>query len=308
MKKILITGGAGFVGTHLCNYLLDQNNYVICVDNLSTGNKNNIIQNLKNKNFKFIEHDILNKINLKVDGIYHLACPASPIQYQINPINTFKTSIIGTMNIIELALKNNAAMLHASTSEIYGDPAISPQKEEYFGNVNPIGVRACYNESKRAAETLLFDYHRQHQLKIKVCRIFNTYGPIMNHDDGRVVSNFIMQSLKNKPITIYGDGSQTRSFCYISDLIQGLYNFMNKSKKFTGPLNLGNPEVISILNLAKKITHMTKSSSKIIFTKLPEDDPKQRIPDIKLAKKILNWEPKIDLVNGLSKTIQYFNL
>ena len=308
MKKILITGGAGFIGTHLCNYLLDKNNYVICLDNLSTGNKQNILKNLTNKNFKFIEHDILNKLKMEVDEIYHLACPASPIQYQLNPINTFKTSIIGTMNVIELALKNNAAILHASTSEIYGDPLISIQNEEYYGNVNPIGIRACYNESKRAAETLLFDYHRQYKLKIKICRIFNTYGPIMSHDDGRVVSNFIIQALKKKPITIYGDGSQTRSFCYISDLIIGLYNFMNQSENFTGPLNLGNPEVISIVDLAKKITHMTKSNSKIIFTDLPEDDPKQRIPNIKLAQKILNWNPSTNLKTGLSHTIKYFNL
>jgi UDP-glucuronate decarboxylase len=308
MKKILVTGGSGFIGSHLCTELLKNNNYVICIDNLSTGSKNNIAKCLKNNNFKFYEHDILNKINMDVDEIYHLACPASPVQYQINPINTFKTCIIGTMNIIELALKNKAPILHTSTSEIYGDPLTSSQNEKYWGNVNPIGIRACYNEGKRAAETLLFDYHRQHKLNIKVARIFNTYGPNMRPDDGRVISNFILQAMQNKPITIYGDGTQSRSFCYISDLIKALTDLMKIEPQFTGPINIGNPEPISIINLSKKILELIKSDSKIIFKKLPEDDPKKRMPDIELAKKILEWNPEIDLTKGLKNKKIHFSL
>ena len=307
MKKILVTGGAGFIGSHLCKQLIKSDNFVICIDNLSTGNIKNISECLKNENFKFYEHDILNNIDINIDSIYHLACPASPVQYQINPINTFKTCVIGTMNIIELALKNNATIVHASTSEVYGDPLTSCQNEQYWGNVNPIGIRACYNEGKRAAETLLFDYHRKHKLKIKVARIFNTYGPNMCPDDGRVISNFITQAIQNRPITIYGDGTQTRSFCYISDLISALIALKTTNAKFSGPINIGNPKPINILNLSTKILKLIKSESKIIFKKLPEDDPKIRMPDIDLAKKILKWSPNTDLNEGLKKTIKYFN-
>ena len=306
MKKILITGGAGFIGSHLCNFLINQNAHIICLDNFVTGNKKNITENLHKNNFELMEGDITSDINIHIDEIYHFACPASPVQYQINPINTFKTSIIGTLNVIELALKNNATIIHASTSEIYGDPLISPQKEEYWGNVNPIGIRSCYNESKRAAETLLFDYHRQHNLKVKICRIFNTYGTNMSPNDGRVISNFIIQAINNKPITIYGDGSQTRSFCYIDDLITGIVNLMNID--YIGPVNLGNPDTINILELAKIILKLTNSNSEIIFKKLPQDDPKKRRPDITLAKELLNWSPKINLEEGLNKTIEYFNV
>tara|TARA_B100002052_G_scaffold149707_1_gene136702 strand:+ start:235 stop:1164 length:930 start_codon:yes stop_codon:yes gene_type:complete len=308
MKKILVTGGAGFIGSHLCKYLIKKNNYVICVDDLSTGNKNNISALFNYPNFQFINHNILEILNIEVDEIYHFACPASPIQYQINPINTFKTCIIGTMNIIDLALKNNAKILHASTSEIYGDPLQNPQNEEYWGNVNPIGIRSCYNESKRAIESLLFDYKRYKHLELKICRIFNTYGPNMDPNDGRVISNFINQAINNNPITIYGKGNQTRSFCYVADLVDGIFKLMNIGHAIDTPVNLGNPEEISILDLAKKVLLLTNSNSKINYKKLPDDDPRKRKPDIELAKKLLLWSPKINLDDGLKKTISFFNL
>ena len=301
MKRILVAGGAGFIGFHLTKKLLEEGNYVICIDNFLTGQKNNI--NFK-KNFKFIEYDIIRPIDIKVDEIYNLACPASPKQYFKYPIYTTKISVIGTLNLLELASKYNAKYLQASTSEVYGDPEVHPQVEEYRGNVNPIGPRACYDEGKRCAETLCSDFKREKNLDIKIVRIFNTYGPNMALNDGRVVSNFIIQALKNENITIYGDGTQTRSFCYVSDLVDGLIKMMNSN--LMGPINLGNPSEFTILELAKKIINLTNSKSKIIFKPLPEDDPKQRKPDITKAKKYLNWEPKVSLEEGLVKTIEYF--
>lgn len=306
-KKILITGGAGFLGSHLCERLLNEGNKILCVDNLFTGSKDNIKHIISNKDFKFIEHDIVKPLYLETDEIYNLACPASPPYYQIDPIKTVKTSVIGSINMLELAKKVGANILQASTSEVYGDPQIHPQPESYRGYVNPIGPRACYDEGKRCAETLFFDYYRQYDLNIKVIRIFNTYGPRMNPKDGRVVSNFIVQALKDKDITVYGDGSQTRSFCYVDDLIDGIIKMMNSKEDVLGPLNLGNPEEYSILNLAYKIVKMTKSNSKIIYKALPQDDPLMRKPQIELAKKELNWKPKIKLDEGLKKTIEYFN-
>ncbi|MBT5954842.1 SDR family oxidoreductase [bacterium] len=306
-KKILVTGGAGFIGSHLCDQLIKDGHYIICLDNLFTGSKTNIKHLLNNQNFEFIRHDITLPILLEVDEIYNLACPASPIQYQLNPVKTIKTSILGAIHVLGIAKRVHAKVLQASTSEIYGDPLVHPQPESYWGNVNPIGERSCYDEGKRVAETLFFDYHRQNNVEIKVARIFNTYGPNMAKNDGRVVSNFITQALENRPLTIYGDGSQTRSFCYINDLVKALIKLMNtKDKSFTGPVNIGNPNEFTILELAEKVIKMTKSKSPIEFKQLPSDDPKIRKPSIVLAKKYLNWSPKIELHEGLEKTISYF--
>ena len=305
-KKILIAGGAGFIGSHICKKLVLQGNKVYCIDNLLTGKKENIKHLINKKNFKFIKKDINQKISLNVNEIYNLACPASPPKYQKNPIETVKASVLGSINLLELAKKNNAKILQASTSEIYGDPKEHPQKETYNGNVNPVGIRSCYDEGKRCAETLFFDYHREKKVKIKVARIFNTYGPKMDFFDGRVVSNFIIQCIKNKNLTIFGKGKQTRSFCYIDDMVDALIKFMNLKNNFTGPLNLGNPYEINIFKIAKKIKSLTNSKSKLVFTKLPNDDPVKRKPDISLAKKKLKWSPKISLDEGLLKTIKYF--
>ena len=307
MKTILVTGGAGFLGSHLCDALVTDNK-VICVDNFFTGNEKNIKHLIGNPNFKMVSHDIIMPLFIpdeRIDQIYNLACPASPVHYQFNAIRTIKANVVGTMNILGLARQHNARILQASTSEVYGDPLEHPQKESYKGNVNPIGIRACYDEGKRCAETLMFDYHRQNKVDIKVVRIFNTYGPRMAKDDGRVVSNFITQALAGKDITVYGDGKQTRSFCYVSNLIMGIVNMMNQDE-FIGPVNLGNPKEFTILELAQKIIEMTKSESKIIFEKLPQDDPIQRKPDITLAKQKLGWEPKIELSEGLRTTVSYF--
>jgi UDP-glucuronate decarboxylase len=305
-KRILITGGAGFIGSHLCEKLLREGHEVICMDDFSTGLIENIQHLINEPNFQLIKHDVCNPYELEVDEIYNLACPASPAHYQKNPIKTLKTSVLGSLNALELAKKLNIKILQASTSEVYGDPQVHPQPESYWGNVNPIGPRACYNEGKRCAETLFFDYYRLYKVKIKVVRIFNTYGPRMRIDDGRVISNFIVQALKNEPITIYGDGTQTRSFCYIDDLIEGLIKMMESPEDFTGPVNLGNPEEYRIIDLAQKIIELTGSKSKLIFRPLPQDDPKKRCPDIRLAKKRLNWSPKTPLEEGLKKTIEYF--
>ena len=305
-KRILITGGAGFIGSHLCERLLNKGNEVICVDNFFTGTKDNIKHLFDNPYFELIRHDICFPLYVEVDEIYNLACPASPIHYQKDPVQTTKVSVLGSVNMLGLAKRLKIKILQASTSEVYGDPEIHPQKEDYWGNVNPIGPRACYDEGKRCAETLFFDYHRQHNLKIKVVRIFNTYGPRMHPNDGRVVSNFIVQALKNEPITVYGDGTQTRSFCYVDDLVDGVIKMMNSPDDFTGPVNLGNPEEYRIIDLAEKIIDLTGSKSKIKFKPLPEDDPKKRKPDITLAKEKLNWEPKVPVEEGLKKTIEYF--
>lgn len=306
MKKILVTGGAGFIGNHLCRRLLNEGNEILCLDNFFTGQKNNIIDLLTNPKFELIRHDITFPYYTEVDEIYNLACPASPIYYQKDPVQTTKTSIHGAINMLGLAKRTEAKILQASTSEIYGDPIIHPQVESYWGNVNPIGIRSCYDEGKRCAETLFFDYNRQYNVKIKVVRIFNTYGPNMFENDGRVVSNFIIQALKNKDITIYGNGKQTRSFCYVDDLVSGLIKMMDSPNNITGPINLGNPNEFTISELAFKVKELTNSKSEIIFKSLPEDDPKQRKPDITLAKSILNWEPSIQLNEGLEKTIEYF--
>ena len=305
-KTILITGGAGFIGSHLCKSLLNDGHYVVCLDNLFTGSIDNIIDLKTNKNFEFIRHDVIEPITIEIDQIYHLACPASPIHYQYNPIKTIKTNVVGTLNMLGLAKRTKAKMLLASTSEVYGDPKEHPQKETYWGNVNPIGIRSCYDEGKRCAETLCFDYHRQNKVDIRVVRIFNTYGPNMHPHDGRVVSNFIVQALQNKDITIYGNGKQTRSFQYVDDLIAGFKKMMNNEKTI-GPINLGNPNEFTILELAKKILKIiSESKSKIVSKPLPADDPKQRKPDIIAAKKFLSWKPKISLDDGLQKTIYYF--
>jgi len=307
MKRILVTGGAGFVGSHLCRKLLKENNEVICLDNYFTGHKKNIIDMLDNPYFEVVRHDITSPYFAEVDEIYNLACPASPVHYQYNPIKTMKTSVMGAINVLGLAKRVNAKVLQASTSEIYGDPHVHPQTEGYWGNVNPIGIRSCYDEGKRCAETLFMDYHRQNNVKVKIVRIFNTYGPAMNPDDGRVVSNFIVQALKGKDITIYGDGQQTRSFQYVDDLVEGVIRMMNSKNDFCGPVNIGNPDEFTILELAEKIIKLTSSKSKITFMPLPEDDPMQRKPDISLAKNELNgWEPNIKLEEGLLKTIEYF--
>lgn len=305
-KRVLVTGGAGFLGSHLCERLLNEGNEVICVDNFYTGSKRNIVHLMNNPYFEVIRHDITFPLYVEVDEIYNLACPASPIHYQLDPVQTTKTSVHGAINMLGIAKRLKIKILQASTSEVYGDPDVHPQPESYRGNVNPIGPRACYDEGKRCAETLFFDYYRQHKLRIKVARIFNTYGPRMHPNDGRVVSNFIVQALKNIDITVYGDGSQTRSFCYVDDLVFALIKLMNSKDDFTGPVNLGNPTEFTMLELAKLVIELTNSKSKIIFKPLPEDDPKQRKPDISLAKKELNWEPKINLKEGLIKTIEYF--
>jgi len=305
-KKILVTGGAGFIGSHLCEKLLSQGNEVICVDNYFTGSKSNVKNLIDNSKFELIRHDITFPLYLEVDQIYNLACPASPIHYQYDPVQTIKTSVHGAINMLGLAKRLDIRIFQASTSEVYGDPEIHPQHELYWGKVNPIGPRSCYDEGKRCAETLFFDYHRQHNVNIKIARIFNTYGPRMHPDDGRVVSNFIVQALLDKDITIYGDGTQTRSFCYIDDLISAIQLFMNSDNDFTGPINIGNPDEFSILELAQKVIDLIGSKSKLVFKELPEDDPKQRQPDIMLAKEKLHWEPKIKLNDGLRHTIEYF--
>jgi len=305
-KKILVTGGAGFLGSHLCEVLLDDGNEVLCVDNYFTGNKTNILPLLENPRFELMRHDVTFPLYVEVDEIYNLACPASPIHYQHDPVQTTKTSVHGAINMLGLAKRVNAKILQASTSEVYGDPSVHPQTEDYWGNVNPIGIRSCYDEGKRCAETLFFDYYRQHDLRIKVMRIFNTYGPRMHPDDGRVVSNFIVQALKGEDITIYGDGSQTRSFCYVDDLIRGMVALMNSNDDVTGPINIGNPNEFTILQLAEAVKSMIDSSSTIVMKELPSDDPKQRKPNIDLAKSALNWQPSIELEQGLVKTIDYF--
>jgi len=306
VKKILVTGGAGFVGSHLCKKLLDEGNEVICLDNFYTGNKNNISGLLSNKSFELLRHDVTFPIYLEIDQIYNLACPASPIHYQTDPVQTTKTSVHGAINMLGLAKRTKSKILQASTSEVYGDPTIHPQIESYWGNVNPVGIRSCYDEGKRCAETLFFDYYRQHKLKIKVARIFNTYGPHMHINDGRVVSNFIIQALKGEDMTIFGDGTQTRSFCYVSDLVEALIKLMDTDDDFVGPVNLGNPDEFTMNELADLVIKLTKSNSKIVQKTLPEDDPKQRQPDITLAKKKLAWEPGVMLEEGLNLTIRYF--
>ena len=303
--KILVTGGTGFIGNHLCRRLLNEGHYIICLDNNFTGNMNNILDLKNNPNFEFIRHDITHPILLEVDQIYHLACPASPKSYQYNAIKTIKTNIQGTINALGIAKRTKARILLTSTSEIYGDPKISPQTEEYWGNVNPIGIRSCYDEGKRVAETLMVEYNRSHNTEVRIARIFNTYGPNMNKDDGRVVSNFINQCLSNQDITIYGDGSQTRSFCYIDDTVDGLIKLMNQNKTI-GPINIGNPYEMTIKDLANKILKLIHTKSKIIFNDLPKDDPMKRQPDIQKAKKYLDWSPQINLDEGLKKTITYF--
>lgn len=306
MKRILVTGGAGFIGSHLCRKLVEQGDEVVCADNLFTGRKQNIQELMDYRNFEFLRHDITKELYIEVEQIYNLACPASPVHYQYNPIKTIKTSIMGAMNMLGLAKRVRGRILQASTSEVYGNPRVHPQPEGYWGSVNPIGIRSCYDEGKRAAETLFFDYHRQHRVDIKVIRIFNTYGPHMDMDDGRVVSNFIVQALKGEDITIYGDGSQTRSFCYVDDLVEGMYRMMNSQEGLTGPVNLGNPGEFTMLELARKVTALTGSRSKLVYRPLPQDDPAQRKPVIDLAKKELGWEPQIMLEEGLKKTIDYF--
>jgi UDP-glucuronate decarboxylase len=304
--RILVTGGAGFVGSHLCERLLNEGHDVICLDNFFTGTKDNIIHLMDNHRFEVIRHDIVEPILLEVDRIYNLACPASPVHYQYNPVKTVKTSVMGTINMLGMAKRVKARILQASTSEVYGDPQVHPQKEDYWGNVNPIGIRSCYDEGKRVAETLMMDYHRQNNVDIRIIRIFNTYGPRMAENDGRVVSNFMLQALRNQDITIYGDGSQTRSFCFVSDLVNGMIRMM-ECDNFTGPVNLGNPVENTILEFAEKIITITGSSSGIINKPLPQDDPKQRQPDISLAIQKLGWKPAIDLESGLRTTAEYFS-
>ena len=304
---ILVTGGAGFLGSHLCDRLLSEGNEVICTDNLFTGSKDNIRHLLNNELFEFIRHDVTFPLYLEVDQIYNLACPASPVHYQYDPVQTTKTSVHGAINMLGLVKRTGARIFQASTSEVYGDPEVHPQPESYWGRVNPIGIRSCYDEGKRCAETLFFDYHRQHGTEIKVARIFNTYGPRMNPEDGRVVSNFIVQALKNEPITIYGDGSQTRSFCYVDDLIEGFVRLMNSDPEITGPVNLGNPGEFTMLELANLVIEITGSKSQITYMDLPQDDPRQRQPDISYAKSALGWEPSIQLKDGLTQTVEYFD-
>ena len=307
MKRILVTGGAGFLGSHLCDYLTNEGSEVLCVDNFFTGSRKNIYHLLKKPNFELMRHDITFPLFVEVDQIYNLACPASPIHYQFDPVQTTKTSVIGAINMLGLAKRLNIPILQASTSEVYGDPEIHPQKEDYWGNVNPIGPRSCYDEGKRCAEPLFFDYHNQNSVKIKVIRIFNTYGPRMHPNDGRVVSNFIVQALKGDDITVFGKGEQTRSFCYVDDLIDGMIKMMNSKEAITGPINIGNPNEFSILELAESVISLTGSKSKIIYKALPIDDPKQRRPDISKAKNQLNWEPTVELKEGLNKTIEWFS-
>lgn len=306
MKKILVSGGAGFIGSHLCTKLIEVGHEVICLDNLSTGTKQNIAHLLNLNNFTFVEHDIIDPYFIEVDEIYHLACPGSPVHYQCDAIKTIKTAVVGTFNLIELADKTKAKILLASTSEIYGDPAIHPQPESYWGNVNPIGLRSCYDEGKRCAETIFMDYHRQKNVRIKIIRIFNTYGPNMLPNDGRVISNFIVQALKNEPITVYGDGKQSRSFQYVDDLINGMLLMMNSDDAFIGPVNIGNPDEYTIVDLANKIIDLCGSSSTLLFKPLPTDDPKQRKPDIALAQQQLGWTPNISFDEGLKQMITFF--
>ena len=306
VKRILVTGGAGFLGSHLCERLLDQGHEVICMDNFFTGRRASISHLLGNPLFEVLRHDITFPLYVEVDEIYNLACPASPIHYQFDPVQTTKTSVHGAINMLGLAKRIKAKILQASTSEVYGDPEVHPQEESYWGRVNPIGVRSCYDEGKRCAETLFFDYHRQHNLRIKIARIFNTYGPRMHPNDGRVVSNFIVQALENKPITIYGDGMQTRSFCYVDDLIEAMIKIMDTPDSFTGPVNIGNPMEFTILELAKTVIELTGSNSQIEFKPLPQDDPKHRQPDISLAREVLDWKPEVFLEEGLQKTVAYF--
>lgn len=306
MKRVLVTGGAGFIGSHLCRKLLEDGDEVICADNLFTGSKKNIEDLFDYGNFEFLRHDITKELYVEVDQIYNLACPASPVHYQYNPIKTVKTSVMGAMNMLGLAKRVRGRILQASTSEVYGNPQVHPQPESYWGSVNPIGIRSCYDEGKRIAETLFFDYHRQQDVDIKVIRIFNTYGPNMDAEDGRVVSNFIVQALKGEDITIYGRGEQTRSFCYVDDLVEGMYRMMNSRDGFTGPVNLGNPGEFTMLELADKILELTGSKSKIVYRPLPQDDPMQRKPVIDLAEKELGWKPEIMLEEGLKRTIAYF--
>lgn len=305
-KRILVTGGAGFIGSHLCKRLLDEGNEVLCLDNYFTGNKDNILELMKNPFFEVVRHDIMNPYYAEVDEIYNLACPASPIHYQYDPIRTINTSVMGAINVLGMANRLKAKVLQASTSEVYGDPQIHPQPESYWGNVNPIGIRSCYDEGKRCAETIFMDYHRQYKVRIKIIRIFNTYGPNMHPKDGRVVSNFIVQALQGKDITIYGEGSQTRSFQYIDDMIEGMTRMMDTEDSFTGPVNIGNPCEFTIQELAELVLRMTGSKAKIVYQPLPSDDPTQRRPDISLAKSKLNWEPAIALEDGLKETINYF--
>jgi len=306
-RRILVTGGAGFLGSHLCERLLEEGNEVLCVDNFFTGSRQNISHLMDNKNFELMRHDVTFPLYVEVDEIYNLACPASPVHYQFDPVQTTKTSVMGAINMLGLAKRLKIKVLQASTSEVYGDPEVHPQPESYKGSVNPIGIRACYDEGKRCAETLFFDYHRQHNVQIKVMRIFNTYGPRMHPNDGRVVSNFVVQALKGEDITVYGEGAQTRSFCYCDDLIEGMVRLMNSSNDITGPINIGNPSEFTILQLAQKVIELTGSKSKIIYKPLPQDDPMQRKPVIDLAKEKLGWEPKIALEDGLKKTIAYFD-
>ncbi|MEI6173994.1 MAG: UDP-glucuronic acid decarboxylase family protein [Bacteroidota bacterium] len=305
-NKVLVTGGAGFLGSHLCERLLNEGNEVVCLDNYFTGQKQNVVHLLKNPFFELVRHDVTLPFHIEVDQIYNLACPASPIHYQYNPIKTVKTSVMGAINMLGLAKRIKARILQASTSEVYGDPEVHPQVESYWGHVNPIGIRSCYDEGKRIAETLFINYHQQNNVRIKIMRIFNTYGPRMHPSDGRVVSNFIVQALKGENITIYGDGSQSRSFCYVDDLLEGMIRLMNSREDFTGPVNIGNPNEFTMLELAEKVIKLTGTKSKIIYMPLPSDDPTQRQPNISLAKKELGWEPKVMLEEGLIKTIDYF--
>jgi UDP-glucuronate decarboxylase len=305
-RRVLVTGGAGFIGSHLCVRLLERGDEVLCVDNFYTGTRHNMHHLRSNPRFELMRHDVCFPLYVEVDEIFNLACPASPIHYQFDPVQTTKVSVHGSINMLGLAKRVKAKVLQASTSEVYGDPTVHPQKEDYWGNVNPIGLRSCYDEGKRCAETLFFDYRRQHRLPIKVARIFNTYGPSMHPNDGRVVSNFIMQALRNEDITVYGDGNQTRSFCYVDDLVDGLIRLMGTPDDVTGPVNLGNPSEFTIRELAESVIGLTGSSSKIVYRPLPEDDPKQRCPDISLAKELLAWEPRVQLQDGLMKTIEYF--
>jgi UDP-glucuronate decarboxylase len=305
-KCVLVTGGAGFLGSHLCERLLEAGQEVLCVDNLYTGRRENIVHLMENKSFEFMRHDICIPLYVEVDEIYNLACPASPIHYQFDPVQTTKTSVHGSINMLGLAKRVKAKIMQASTSEVYGDPIVHPQPETYWGHVNPIGLRACYDEGKRCAETLFFDYHRQHKLRIKVARVFNTYGPRMHPNDGRVVSNFILQALQGEHLTVYGDGSQTRSFCYVDDLIDGFVRLMQSPDDFTGPVNLGNPVEMTMLELAEKVLAITGSDSRIVYEPLPSDDPNQRRPDISKAKEALDWTPRVGLDEGLERTVAYF--
>jgi UDP-glucuronate decarboxylase len=307
MKRILVTGGAGFIGSHLVTRLVKEGHDVVCLDNYFTGSKRNVEQLFGMPNFELLRHDVIEPMTLEVDQVYNLACPASPVHYRVNPVKTVKTNVVGTLNLLELCRQNGAMMLQASTSEVYGDPQVHPQPESYWGNVNPVGERSCYDEGKRVAETLCMDFHRQNHVRVKLVRIFNTYGPNMALNDGRVISNFIAQALRGEPVTVYGDGSQTRSFCYVDDLVEGLIRMMNRTdEQFCGPVNLGNPEEFTMRSLAERVIEMTESSSKLVFCRLPQDDPRQRQPDISLARQVLDWRPEVPLEQGLKITIDYF--